>query len=102
MDAENPPATRSVIAGGWSGMRSVRRSRERILPSVKFSERDEDTAFGAAQVAAYAADPTADDLAAFLAHGSARSAAPTRHPPQTTLPASTTTHQTAPEESRTR
>jgi sugar (pentulose or hexulose) kinase len=69
MDAENPPATRSVLAGGWSGMRSVRRSRERILPSLRVSERDEDTAFGAALVAAYAADPTADDLAAYLARG---------------------------------
>ena len=27
MDAEHPPATRSVLAGGWVGMRSVRRSR---------------------------------------------------------------------------
>jgi sugar (pentulose or hexulose) kinase len=86
MDAENPPATRSVLAGGWSRMRSVRRSRQRILPSVRFSDRDEDTAFGAALVAAYAADPTPDDLAAFLARGLAggtgvRSSAATRPSP---------------------
>jgi sugar (pentulose or hexulose) kinase len=69
MDAENPPATRSVLAGGWSRMRSVRRSRQRILPSVRVSARDEDTAVGAALVGAYAADPTAGDLAAFLERG---------------------------------
>lgn len=70
MDAENPAATRSVVAGGWSQMRSVRRARESILPSVRFSDRDEDTAIGAALVAAYAADPTAEDLAPYLARAS--------------------------------
>lgn len=68
MDAEHPPATRSVLAGGWVGMCSVRRSRQRILPGVRFSERAEDTAYGAALIAAFAADPTADDLAAYLSH----------------------------------
>jgi sugar (pentulose or hexulose) kinase len=68
MDAENPPATRSVLAGGWARMRSVRRERQRILPSVRISHRAEDTAFGAALVAAYAADPPAEDLATFLKH----------------------------------
>ena len=58
-----------MLAGGWSGMRSVRRSRQRILPSVRVSDRDEDTAFGAALVAAYAADPSADDLVTHLARG---------------------------------
>ena len=66
MDSEHPPATRSVLAGGWVGMRSVRRSRERILPDVLFSERAEDTAYGAALIAGFAADPDAEDLAAFL------------------------------------
>lgn len=66
MDAEHPPATRSVLAGGWVGMSSVRRSRERILPDVRFSERAEDTAYGAALIAAFAADPAADDLASYL------------------------------------
>jgi hypothetical protein len=68
MDAEQPPATRSVLAGGWVGMGSVRRSRQRILPDVSFSERAEDTAYGAALIAAFAADPGADDLAAYLSH----------------------------------
>jgi hypothetical protein len=49
-------------------MCSVRRSRQRILPGVRFSERAEDTAYGAALIAAFAADPTADDLAAYLSH----------------------------------
>ena len=63
---EHPPGTRSVLAGGWVAMRSVRRSRERILPDVLFSERAEDTAYGAALIGAFAADPAADDLAAYL------------------------------------
>lgn len=66
MDAENSRATRSVLAGGWSRMHCVRRERERILPSVRISGRDEDTAFGAALVAGYASDPAAHDLAAFF------------------------------------
>jgi sugar (pentulose or hexulose) kinase len=66
MDTEQPPATRSVLAGGWVGMSSVRRSRQRILPGVRFSERDEDTAYGAALIAAFAADPAVEDLAAYL------------------------------------
>jgi sugar (pentulose or hexulose) kinase len=67
MDAENPPAVRSVVAGGWSRMESVRRARRHILPAPRFSRRDEDTAYGAALVAAFAADPGEDDLAGFLA-----------------------------------
>lgn len=100
MDAENPPATRSVLAGGWSRMRSVRRSREQILPSVRVSDRDEDTAFGAALVAAYAADPTADDLAGFLTHaiaGGTDTPFPAR--PATALARETSSSQPAPEES---
>lgn len=73
MDAEQPPATRSVLAGGWVGMRSVRRSRQRILPDVRFSERAEDTAYGAAMIAAFAADPAAGDLAVYLSNAGSRS-----------------------------
>jgi len=79
MDAEHPPATRSVLAGGWVGMRSVRRSRQRILPDVLFSERAEDTAYGAALIAAFAADPTADDLASYLSHASTAPSEGRRH-----------------------
>ena len=66
MDAENPPATRSVLAGGWAKMRSVRRSRAAVLPQPRYSELDEDTAYGAALVAAFAADESAEDLVTFL------------------------------------
>lgn len=66
MDAEHRPATRSVLAGGWVGMRSVRRSRQRLLSDVRFSERAEDTAYGAALIAAFAADPSSTDLSTYL------------------------------------
>jgi sugar (pentulose or hexulose) kinase len=66
MDAENPPATRSVVAGGWAKMRSVRRSREHVLPRPRYSDLDEDTAYGAALVAGFAADDSAEDLVAHL------------------------------------
>jgi hypothetical protein len=82
MDREYPPASRSIVAGGWARMRSVRRSRAGILPAARFSERDEDTAVGAALVAAYAADPTADDLTSYLA-----AAAPAVPHPATSRPA---------------
>jgi sugar (pentulose or hexulose) kinase len=67
MDAETTPAARTVVAGGWSRMRSVRQAREALLPSPRFSERAEDTAYGAAIVAAFAADPGESDLTAYLA-----------------------------------
>jgi sugar (pentulose or hexulose) kinase len=74
MDAETAPATRTVVAGGWSRMQSVRRARRSLLPSPRFSERDEDTAYGAALVAAFAADPTEHDLKAYLARSCAPAA----------------------------
>jgi hypothetical protein len=49
-------------------MRSVRRSREAVLPAARFSERGDDTAYGAARIAAFAADPSVDDLASYLSH----------------------------------
>jgi sugar (pentulose or hexulose) kinase len=54
MEAEVAPAARTVVAGGWTGMDSVRRSRRLALPDVRFSVREEDTAFGAALVGAFA------------------------------------------------
>jgi sugar (pentulose or hexulose) kinase len=66
MDAENPAATRSVVAGGWAKMRSVRRSRASVLPQPRYSDLDEDTAYGAALVAAFAAEDSAEDLVTFL------------------------------------
>lgn len=65
MDAEVSPARHTVVAGGWAGMASVRRARRAALPDVSFSDRPEDTAFGAALVGAFAADPAALDLTDF-------------------------------------
>jgi sugar (pentulose or hexulose) kinase len=81
MDAENPPASRSVVAGGWAKMRSVRRSRASVLPLPRYSDLDEDTAYGAALVAAFAAafaaDDSAEDLVTFLVARLARPVAGT-------------------------
>ncbi len=65
MDAEVPPATSTIIAGGWAQMECVRRARMAAMPRVSFSDHQEDTAFGAALVAAFCADDSADDLTAF-------------------------------------
>lgn len=70
MEAEIPPARRTVVAGGWAGMDSVRRSRRLALPNVGFSSHQEDTAFGAALVAAFTVSD-ADDLAGFAAQRTA-------------------------------
>lgn len=67
MDAEVPPPTSAIIAGGWAQMKCVRRSRAAELPNVTFSGHQEDTAFGAAIVAAFAADESAHDLTDFVA-----------------------------------
>ena len=68
MDAEVPPATSTIIAGGWAQMASVRRAREAAFPGVVFSDHQEDTAYGAALVAAFCADDSATDLTEFAAH----------------------------------
>jgi sugar (pentulose or hexulose) kinase len=90
MDAENPPAIRSVVAGGWAKMRSVRRSRASVLPQPRYSDLDEDTAYGAALVAAFAAafaaDDSAEDLVTFLVARLAR--------PVAGIPAGLTPHPT--------
>ncbi len=52
MDREVPPATSAVLTGGWAAMASVRRARAVILPQVSVSDRGQETAFGAARVAA--------------------------------------------------
>jgi len=70
MEAEVPPARRTVVAGGWAGMESVRRARRLALPGVTFSDRQEDTAFGAAMVAAFAVSGSQDltDFATRFVH----------------------------------
>ena len=60
MDAEVPPATSTIIAGGWAQMKCVRRDRLAAMPSVSFSDRQEDTAFGSALVAAFCVDDSTD------------------------------------------
>lgn len=52
MDRELAPATSAVLTGGWAGMASVQRARSVVLPGLTVSERVQETAFGAALVAA--------------------------------------------------
>jgi len=52
MDAEIPPATSATLTGGWAAMAAVRRARAAVLPDVTVSARQQETAFGAARVAA--------------------------------------------------
>ena len=54
IDREVPPATSALLTGGWSSMRSVRRARSAVLPDLRVSEREQDTAYGAALIAARA------------------------------------------------
>jgi len=51
MDREVPPATRSTLTGGWAGMASVRRARAEVLPEPSLSTREQDVAWGAADMA---------------------------------------------------
>jgi sugar (pentulose or hexulose) kinase len=48
MDQVIPAARSTLLTGGWAGMRSVQRARSRVLPQVRVSARDQDTAYGAA------------------------------------------------------
>ncbi len=74
MHREVPPPDRTLASGGWTRMACVRRARSAVLPSVTWSPRSEDTAFGAALFGAYAAagalagaGPLADFADAFRA-----------------------------------
>ncbi|MBU2670302.1 carbohydrate kinase [Actinoplanes bogorensis] len=60
MDRELPPATTSTITGGWAGMAAVRRAREKVLPAMTASTREEETAYGATRVAARLLSTPAD------------------------------------------
>lgn len=51
MDREVAPATRSTLTGGWAGMASVRRARAQVLPDPSLSTREQDVAWGAADMA---------------------------------------------------
>ncbi|WP_454294349.1 FGGY family carbohydrate kinase [Salana multivorans] len=52
MDREVPPATETLLSGGWAQMASVRAARSRVLPGLSVSARSQETAFGAAMAAA--------------------------------------------------
>ncbi|KMS91502.1 FGGY-family carbohydrate kinase [Prauserella rugosa] len=52
LDAEVPAATSATLTGGWAGMRSVQRARAHVLPQLTVSARTQETAFGAARIAA--------------------------------------------------
>jgi sugar (pentulose or hexulose) kinase len=52
MDDLIPPARSTLLTGGWAGMKSVQRARSRVLPEVRVSNRDQDTAYGTALFAA--------------------------------------------------
>ena len=54
MAAEVGPFSRTVVAGGWTRMASVRRAKQDALPEVRFSSRRQAGAFGAALFAAHA------------------------------------------------
>ncbi|MDQ1175791.1 sugar (pentulose or hexulose) kinase [Microbacterium sp. SORGH_AS 421] len=51
MDREVAPATHSTLTGGWAGMASVRRARAEVLPKPSLSTREQDVAWGAADMA---------------------------------------------------
>lgn len=59
MDREVPPATHATLTGGWAGMRAVVRARAEVLPALAVSDREQDTAYGAARMAAALLERTA-------------------------------------------
>lgn len=73
MAAEIGPAGAVIVAGGWTRMESVRRSKRSSFPDVRFSDRTQAGAFGATMFAAHAAivaeklftngDPSGNSLA---------------------------------------
>ncbi|WP_062132604.1 FGGY-family carbohydrate kinase [Demequina aestuarii] len=59
MSREVPPATSTLLSGGWAAMDSVRQARARVLPNIRVSAQAQDTAFGAAMAARDLVDATA-------------------------------------------
>jgi sugar (pentulose or hexulose) kinase len=62
IDRELPPAQTSTLTGGWVGMAAVRRARQRVLPNMTVSTREQETAFGAARVASRLLPSAANSL----------------------------------------
>ncbi|ACV80265.1 FGGY-family carbohydrate kinase [Nakamurella multipartita] len=61
IDAEVPPATSAMLTGGWVDMAAVQRARAQVLPTFSVSARTQETAFGAARIAAGLLAPAAAD-----------------------------------------
>jgi len=59
MAAEVGPSENTVIAGGWTRMSSIRRAKTASLRHVRYSDRSQAGAFGAALFAAHAVDAAA-------------------------------------------
>ncbi|MEV8268674.1 FGGY family carbohydrate kinase [Microbacterium sp. NPDC076911] len=57
MDAEVAPASHSTLSGGWAGMAAVQRARRAVLPALEISTREQETAYGAARMAALLVSP---------------------------------------------
>lgn len=58
VDSVLGPGTSSLVTGGWSAMQSVRQARSQVLPAASFAPPQQDTAYGAAMVAANLARAT--------------------------------------------
>ena len=59
LDRELPPPSTTILTGGWAHMRSVHRARSAVLPGVNVSDREQDTAHGAARFAFHLATASA-------------------------------------------
>ena len=57
IDAELPPAGSALLTGGWADMAAVQRARAEVLPRPEVSGRSQETAFGAARIAATLLEP---------------------------------------------
>jgi hypothetical protein len=75
MDEVIPAAHSTLLTGGWAGMKSVQRARSSVLPRVRVSDRDQDTAYGAALCALRLLPPTTRSEAVWTQRD-----APTTHP----------------------
>ncbi|WP_051266112.1 FGGY-family carbohydrate kinase [Nakamurella lactea] len=64
MTAEFGPAPAAVVAGGWTAMTSVRLAKQQALPQVRFTDRPQAGAFGAAAFASFAHRSTENPVSA--------------------------------------
>jgi sugar (pentulose or hexulose) kinase len=57
MDREVPSTTAATLTGGWATMACVRRARAELFPRLTVADRPQETAYGAARVAARLVHP---------------------------------------------